>query len=55
MNEPTITIAEMSVEGNDGSAGNGDVAPPNGAAFTLAVTLDSTGNSDRAFLRVKVK
>ena len=28
VNEPTITIAEMSVAGNDGSAGNEDVAPP---------------------------
>ena len=109
VNEPTITISEMSVAGNDGFAGNGDVAPPDGVAFTLTVTVtdgenpvavasekvrgmfeatsdlsdwdgphrlvpgvteitggsgstlrfrvvpDSTGNSDRAFLRVKVK
>ena len=109
VNEPTITIAEMSVAGNDGSAGNEDVDPPDGVAFTLTVTVtdgenpaavasekvmamfeatsdlgdwdgphilvpsvteitggsgstlrfrvtpDSTGNSDRAFMRVKVK
>ena len=44
VNEPTITIAEMSVVGNDCFAGNGDVAPPDGVVFTLTVTVTDGGN-----------
>lgn len=45
VNEPTITIAEKSVAGNDGSAGNGDVAPPgDGDGGNPAAVASCAGN-----------